>query len=428
MATDASPDCPVFAQIYRALGGTNTKLNNTNCCSLFPKNVICAKPGNVTNIYQISFNGDSIPIKGGGISPDFAKLPTLQTLQLTDMGLTGPIPPLPQTFSGLLLSGNNLTGPIPDINFFINNTQLGNPYLNLKNNMLGGVTIPPKLAGITWNANAGCPFATNMCSNQTVASCPGVTFTCKPDQVAPTTPSNAPASTAADTILGLDKPVAYGVGGGIVAVLILVVVAAFLFVGRTKPTAPAPPAEPIKNGNIFAQNNFGNVPPQTPGSQYNQPYPGANQQYQAPEQAFQQNTGPVGYVMPNGQQYVVLTPVPNSPPQSSNLCLNCGFNPKSHVVIPCGHEIFCTACAELNSDGGVCNLCNQRFLIAQPANPSEQHEPRVEVARSEASQPRFYATSPTQVSDHPRVAQLEYSNEPRFARPQIDENQPRFKY
>ncbi|KAJ3271626.1 hypothetical protein HDV01_006496 [Terramyces sp. JEL0728] len=400
---DSSPDCPIFAQIYRQLGGTNTSLTNTNCCTLFPNNVVCAKPGNTTNIYQISFNAKSFPIKGGSISPLFAKLPTLQTLQLTDIGLTGPIPPLPQMLSGLLLAGNQLSGPIPDLNFFINNAQLGNPFLNLKNNNFGGVTIPPKLAGINWNANVGCPFATNMCSNVTVQSCPGVIFTCQADQLATSTPSanstSAPKqTTSADTIFGLDKPVAYGVGGGAIALLILIVVSAMLFVGKKKPTAQAPPAESIKNGNIFAQ------------------------QYSPPQQSYQ---GPAGYVLPNGQQYVVLTPVP-SPQQPNNICLNCGFNPKTHAVIPCGHEIFCTACAELNADGGVCNLCNQRFLIAQPIH-SDAQQPRVEQTVIETSPPRF-EQSPAQTSDHPRYAATEVSEHPRYNTPQADDSQPRYRY
>ncbi|KAJ3253981.1 Methyltransferase-like protein 4 [Boothiomyces macroporosus] len=370
-------------------------------------------------LFSRSFNSDSIPIKGGGISPAFAKLPALQTLQLTDLGLTGAIPQLPQTLTGLLLSGNQLTGPIPDLSFYINNTQLGNPYLNLKNNLLGGVAIPPKLASIAWNDNVGCPFATNMCTNQTVVSCPGVTFTCQSDKKTAPTASNAPSATPAtsDTILGLDKAAAYGIGGGIVAILVLIVVAAVLFVGRGKHTSPVV----VKDGNVFAQNTHGNNQSQTPASQYSQPYQVQNQQYQPTPQT----PSPVGYVMPNGQQYVVLGA--NSQLQTNNLCLNCGFNPKTHVVIPCGHEVFCTACAELNADGGVCNLCNQRFLVAQPANPSQVHqEPRIQAGQSEVSQPRVFA-SPSQVSDHPRFTQLE-SNEPRFTSPQADDNLPRFRY
>lgn len=167
--------------------------------------------------------------------------------------------------------------------------------------------------------------------------------------------------------MGLDKAAAYGIGGGIIAILVLIVVAAVLFVGRGKHTSPVV----VKDGNIFAQNTHGNNQSQTPASQYSQPYQVQNQQYQPTPQT----PSPVGYVMPNGQQYVVLGA--NSPLQTNNLCLNCGFNPKTHVVIPCGHEIFCTACAELNADGGVWYIqtnivtcvINDSWLLSQPIRP-----------------------------------------------------------
>ncbi|KAJ3320810.1 hypothetical protein HDV06_004821 [Boothiomyces sp. JEL0866] len=442
MSTVETPDCPTFATIYRALNGQLTNLTDTNCCQWSPRNVNCSTTfdktlkKNISSINQIIFTEKDIAVKGGSMSPLLGQLKSLISLQLRFLGLTGQIPPLPQQFAVLLLEGNRLSGNIPDFQFNVTNVAgLAKPYFNITNNQFGQQPIPASLASVDFSvglSGSQCPFDTNMCASGPITSCPGVTFSCQPNAVPTTavpTPTSSPTpnpDAQADTVFGLNKNIAYGVGGGIGALLIIII-AAVIVLGRKKATPQptfikAPSISAKSNGIGFPQNNISSgyptpAPIHNPGnfsapSSYSQSpvmppqlfspsvllgQPGApvqltgtaSNEYQSPinqlprvaNYDISSNTSSSNYnTMPSSNYNTMVTSnyshlssdYSNINAPSSNyaspkkICLNCHGNPITHIVSPCNHEIFCTECAELNAEGGICNLCDKRFFVAQP--------------------------------------------------------------
>ncbi|KAJ3253982.1 hypothetical protein HK103_007586 [Boothiomyces macroporosus] len=431
MSTTDAPDCPAFATIYRALNGQLTNLTDSNCCQWSPRNVNCSTifdktlKRNISSINQIIFTEKDIAIKGGSMSPLLGQLKSLISLQLRFLGLTGQIPPLPQQFAVLLLEGNQLTGPVPDFQFNVTNVAgLTKPYFNITNNQFGKQQIPASVASVDFSvglSGSQCPFDTNMCATGPVTSCPGVAFTCQANAVptttltTPTTPPTLNQDPQADTVFGINKNVAYGVAGGIGALLILIVAAFAILGGRKKVNPPSAKSQSV--GTNFRANNLSNAypapisnsgshvassvyqqsPPQlfspsvllgqpgapiqltgTTSNEYQSPvaqqprianYESPSLDYSAlPTSNYSTlpsstlNTNPTSNVLSSSHSNIqplnynypgITSPINSNYLAPKKVCLNCNGKPITHIVSPCNHEIFCAACAELNAEGGI---------------------------------------------------------------------------
>ncbi|KAJ3320812.1 hypothetical protein HDV06_004823 [Boothiomyces sp. JEL0866] len=258
------PDCPLFKDIYIQLGGTNDSLTDTNCCSIFPLNVVCKTKLNpsanveltnginptvnlqVVNIFEINFNGTDITKRGGSLSPLLGQLKSLQALHIADLGLVGTIPTLPQPLAYLLLQGNRLSGEIPLLNLNGSIAGQSTPFFSIRQNSYGGVYIPSNLANI--NFGNGCPFDSDMCFNNTVTSCSDVKFTCQSQNS--TAPSNSPTSAPAD----YSNFYLFLIGGGIFLLIILIL----LLVRRAISVTPQKPLARGTNSEVTLQNSNSN--------------------------------------------------------------------------------------------------------------------------------------------------------------------------
>ncbi|KAJ3320809.1 hypothetical protein HDV06_004820 [Boothiomyces sp. JEL0866] len=312
-------DCQIFLAAFRALGGVDNTLTESNCCTWKPDNVVCRD----SNIYQISLSDSIIQTKGSRIPFGFTKLSLLQTLELTNMGLVGDIPPFNQSFSGFILQGNQLNGTIPNINFLFGIPQLGLPYFDLKNNYFGGDNIPPLLAAQQFR---DCPFDRNMCSNFNVQSCPNVTFTCSPNIIVDPTPTSTPnSSTTSPTLV-------YIILGGICGFVVLCIIGIYhwyryrqvLVEQRTRISTPSRQSKLIVPSDMNSLGRHNSV----------------------------KTSGSLDRTRSVTSDVAAL--------ERTNLCMNCATEPIQYRVLPCTHETLCMKCAKLNPHHGV-DLCLSEY-------------------------------------------------------------------
>ncbi|KAJ3253984.1 hypothetical protein HK103_007588 [Boothiomyces macroporosus] len=168
-----SADCPVFYRLYKAMGGTDPTLTETNCCDW--RDPIKCSGGRLQQIY---LNENQL---NGTITREIGKLDGLRLFSVAANNLTGELPPemAKLSFSVLDIDENNFYGQIPAIQV---NTSFGTPRFEMYLNSFSGY-IPDSLANanittIDPGNNNGCPYDSNLCVKTKPLHCENVDFNC----------------------------------------------------------------------------------------------------------------------------------------------------------------------------------------------------------------------------------------------------------
>ncbi|KAJ3271623.1 hypothetical protein HDV01_006493 [Terramyces sp. JEL0728] len=168
-----SADCPVFYALYQAMGGTDTTLTQTNCCT-WRARVICSEG----RLQRVNLNENYL---NGTITSDIGKLDALRIFSVAANNLTGELPPemAKLSLSVLDVDENNFYGEIPAIQ---PNTSFGTPRFEMYLNSFSGY-IPDSLANANLTTidpenNNGCPYDANLCVKTKPLHCENVQFSC----------------------------------------------------------------------------------------------------------------------------------------------------------------------------------------------------------------------------------------------------------